>query len=77
MYLDSEIWTAQFTLIASDTSIGIHNLGDKTIKFQNFGGAERDADTAPLTVPLVNLNSRFRTHERPSPLSGVLCFIPI
>jgi hypothetical protein len=66
MDLDRKVGTPQFTLHALDAGFGADDFDEERTHLKNVGGAELDADAAPLAVPFDYFDSR-TAHSRFSP----------
>jgi hypothetical protein len=66
MDLDGKVGTPQLALHALDAGFGACDLDQERIHLKDVGGAEFDADAAPLAVPFDYFDSR-TAHSRFSP----------
>jgi hypothetical protein len=66
MNLDRKIRTPQFALHAFDAGFGACDFDEERIHLKDVGGAEFNADAAPLAVPFDYFDSR-TAHSRFSP----------
>jgi hypothetical protein len=67
--LDGKVGATQFALVARNACLGIGDLYDKSVHFKDLGGAEFNANAAPLAVPFDDFNICFCTaHSDFSPL---------
>jgi hypothetical protein len=66
MNLDRKIRTPQFALHALDAGFGARDFDEERIHLKDVGGAEFNADAAPLAVPF-NYFDSWTAHSRFSP----------
>jgi hypothetical protein len=76
MNLDRKIRTPQFALHALDAGLGACDFDQERIHLKYVGGAEFNADAAPLAVPFDYFDSR-TAHSRFSPSVRVCRYIKL